>query len=105
MPFLTSVAESIPVMSLPWRWTLPPEGRKAPVIRLKSVVLPAPLGPIKPQICFAGISKLTSLSAATPPKYLVSFSTSSIFTFTPEQPEQPAQQTKQAVWLKQNDGY
>src|ERR1041384_5963254 len=94
------------------------DGRCAPVITLKSVVLPAPLGPMKPQICFSGMSKLTSLSAATPPKYFVSFSTSRILTFTPsscvagklgfgllerQEPEEPPQESKQAIRLKQDD--
>src|SRR5437660_12655347 len=103
MPFLTSVAESIPVMSLPWRWTLPPEGRKAPVITLKSVVFPAPLGPMKPQICFSGISKLTSLSAATPPKYLVRALTFRIATWSPKKPKQFLQQAGQTIGFQQDD--
>src|SRR6516225_660076 len=87
-------------ISLPRSSTRPPEGRKAPVITLNRVVLPAPLGPMKPQISFSGTSKLTSRKAATPPKYLVSVFTSRIFTSSPEE---PSQQSHQAVGLEQNN--
>src|SRR5260370_3407352 len=90
----------MPVMSLPRTSTWPAEWRKAPVITLNSVVLPAPLGPMKPQISFSGTSKLTSRNAATPPKYFVSVFTSRIFTSSPEQ---PSQQSHQAVGLEQNN--
>src|SRR5215472_10641293 len=87
-------------MSLPRSSTRPPDGRKAPVITLNNVVLPAPLGPMKPQISFSGTSKLTSRNAATPPKYLVRVFTSRIFTSSPEE---PSQQSHQAVVLEQNN--
>src|SRR5206468_893217 len=97
----------MPVMSLPQKWTLPAEGRTAPVIRLNSVVLPAPFGPMKPQICRSGMSKLTSFNAATPPKNFVSVWTSRIFTFTPkptlQQPHGPAHQSHQTIGFEQND--
>src|SRR5215831_17326766 len=90
-------------MSLPRSPTRPREGRKAPVITLNSVVLPAPLGPMKPQISFSGTSKLTSRNAATPPKYLVSVFTSRIFTSSPEEPSGPAKQSHQTIRLEQNN--
>src|ERR1700734_3389409 len=40
-------------------------------MQLKSVVLPAPFGPIRPQIAPRGTSKETSSSAVTPPKRIV----------------------------------
>src|ERR1700722_12438636 len=40
-------------------------------MQLKSVVLPAPLGPIKPQIAPRATSKETSSSAVTPPNRIV----------------------------------
>ena len=39
--------------------------------QLNSVVLPAPFGPISPQICPGGTSKLMSSSARMPPKFKV----------------------------------
>src|SRR5919201_5472764 len=42
---------------------------------LKSVVLPAPLGPIRAKISLALISKLTSSTALSPPKRLVNLRT------------------------------
>src|SRR5215472_10300185 len=100
MPFFTSAAESRPVMSLPRNVIRPAEGVQAPVITLNSVVLPAPLGPMKPQMCCWGTSKLTSRNAATPPKYLVRVFTSRIFT---PSPEHPSQQSHQAVGFEQNN--
>ncbi len=41
-------AAGSPVISLPSRWIVPVVGLRKPVSRLKSVVLPAPLGPMMP---------------------------------------------------------
>ncbi len=46
----------------------PGSGGSAPVIRLNIVVLPAPLGPIRPRISPALTSKLTLSTATRPPK-------------------------------------
>ena len=46
-------------------------------MQLKSVVLPAPFGPIKPQIAPWATSKDTSWSAVTPPNRIVTPSTTS----------------------------
>ena len=48
----------------------PDVGRSTALIRLKSVVLPAPLGPIRLQIAPASTSSETSLTATRPPKRL-----------------------------------
>src|SRR5215472_2232522 len=97
----------MPVTSRPRNLTRPADGRNVPVITLKSVVFPAPLGPMKPQMCFSGMSKLTSFNAATPPKYLLRVVTSRIFTTSPglQDSFQPAQQSHQAVGFKKNDQY
>src|SRR5690348_17191331 len=42
-----------------------------PVIKLKTVVFPAPLGPITLTICRGQILRSTSCTAARPPKYFV----------------------------------
>src|SRR5947209_9105574 len=81
---------------------LPEDGGNAPVIMLKSVVFPAPLGPMKPQICRSGISKLTSFKAATPPKCFVSPVTLRISTISSKQ---FSQQPQQPVRLEQNNQY
>jgi hypothetical protein len=54
----------------PVKKDLPVEGRNTALIRLKSVVFPAPFGPIRLQICPASTLKLTSLTAVKPPKRL-----------------------------------
>src|SRR5215467_5098392 len=48
-----------------------------PVIRLKTVVFPAPLGPITLTISWGLTTRLTSCTAARPPKYLVTLLKSS----------------------------
>src|SRR6478672_3751051 len=54
----------------------PPSGRSAPAMRLNSVVLPEPFGPITPSSSPACRVKPTSRTARTPPKPFVSRSTS-----------------------------
>ena len=56
------------VMSLPSSTTVPPVGGCSPVITLKSVVLPAPLGPMRPVTSFSGTSMVTAARAWRPPK-------------------------------------
>src|SRR6266550_5991543 len=46
---------------------LPDWGRMYPVTMFTSVVLPAPLGPIKPKMVPSSISRDTSSTACTPP--------------------------------------
>src|SRR6266851_9944897 len=65
-----------PVTSRPRKRIRPESGRRAPAIRLKSVVLPEPLGPMTPSSSPSSSVKLTSLTAWTPPKPLDSRSTS-----------------------------
>src|SRR5262245_43602958 len=56
-----------PVMSRPSSCTRPAVGGINPLMVLNSVVLPAPLGPIRPTISPAATVTLTSVSAARPP--------------------------------------
>src|SRR2546422_1475696 len=56
-----------PAISRSRRRIEPPSGTRAPVIRLKSVVLPDPLGPVTPISSPSGTAKVTSLTARTPP--------------------------------------
>src|SRR5579871_3803998 len=67
-----------PVMSRPANITRPLSGRRCPVIRLKKVVLPAPLGPITATIWRSATSRLTPPTATKPAKLLCSSRTSSI---------------------------
>src|SRR5512145_2214769 len=55
-------------MRRPSRWTAPPEGRSRPETRLSRVVLPAPLGPMRPCTSPWATWKLASSTARTPPK-------------------------------------
>ena len=50
---------------------IPDVGAREPEIKLKRVVLPAPLGPIKPTISPRLIKKSTRSTAANPPKYFL----------------------------------
>src|SRR5665213_4115058 len=65
-------------MSSPSKAMRPAVGRSTPVMQLKNVLLPAPLGPMTARISPAPISKLTALSAARPPNLTVSLSTCKI---------------------------
>ena len=56
----------------PSKRTSPALGRRKEAISLKSVLLPAPLGPMMERISPASAEKLTSLTAVRPPKRLVS---------------------------------
>ena len=47
---------------------VPDDGFVKPVMASMKVVLPAPFGPIRPRISPAWSSKLTSLTATSPPK-------------------------------------
>src|SRR3990167_8947870 len=59
------------VTSWPSSVMVPEVGRCTPLMRLKNVVLPAPLGPMMALILPVSMVVLTSLTAASPPKRLV----------------------------------
>src|SRR5262249_60910836 len=63
-----------PATSSPLNTIRPLVGRNTPVRQLKKVDLPAPLGPMIPRISPAGTASDTLLSAASPPKRIVSAS-------------------------------
>src|SRR5262249_37014709 len=67
-----------PVMRRSSRNTSPRSSGSTPVIRLNSVVLPAPFGPTIDITCPSGTAKLTSLTASSPPNRLVNPSTRSM---------------------------
>src|SRR2546426_808033 len=87
--------------------SVPDVGRRAQAMMLNSVVFPAPLGPINPQICPSSVSKLTSFKAARPEKYLVNPSTRRIGATLPSrmsgEPTQLSQQSDDSSRLKKND--
>src|SRR6202011_1433292 len=79
-------ASSVGLLPLP-SWMLPACDGMYPVTRLTSVVLPAPLGPIKPKIVPSSISSDTSSTACTPPnERLTSVSCSRTLTSSPARP-------------------
>src|SRR6266700_1815636 len=57
---------------------LPSLGRKNPLIKLKTVVLPAPFGPMMKRISPSFIANETFFTATSPPKRLVTFCSSRI---------------------------
>ncbi len=65
----------IVVMSLPSSTTVPPVGGCRPVMTLNRVVLPAPLGPMRPVTSFSGTSMVTAARAWRPPKRTETWST------------------------------
>lgn len=68
------------VTSRPSSVMVPDVGRCVPLMRLKNVVLPAPLGPMIALILPGSMVVLTSLTAARPPKRLVRWLISSMVT-------------------------
>src|SRR5580658_2443015 len=84
-----------PVMSRPSRRTLPLSDRRWPVIRLNSVDLPAPFGPITAAICRVATVRLTSETARNPPNDLERPDTSSMA--RPSQSAHPAPQRDEAA--------
>ena len=74
-PARAAASDRAPVRSRPWKITAPEVGRSAPATMASSVVLPAPLGPIRPQIAPSSTVKPTSFKAARPAKYRVTRST------------------------------
>ena len=68
-----------PARDCPSNMTDPLVAVYTPVITLKHVVFPAPFGPINPRISPLSMWKLTSSRATTPPKRIVTWSSSSSF--------------------------
>ena len=68
MPFCEITLEGSPVMSSPLKMMRPEVGRSTPVRQLKNVLLPAPFGPMMARTSSRSTSKLTCVSAASPPK-------------------------------------
>ena len=71
MPLRARHVTDRPVTSTPSYMTRPAVGGRIPEMVSNSVVLPAPLGPIRPHTSPAKKSVLTSLTATTPPKRTV----------------------------------
>src|SRR5262245_14034421 len=67
-----------PVMSWPWKLTVPALGACSPAMTLNSVDLPAPLGPMTEKTSPCRTARLTSARAASAPKLLPSPDTSRI---------------------------
>jgi hypothetical protein len=67
-----------PIIDWPPSSILPSVGGKIPVIALKNVVFPAPLGPISPKISPSSMCSVTFDSALRPPNCWVTFSALSI---------------------------
>src|SRR5215469_1525108 len=79
-------------MSRPSRRTAPVSGRRWPVMRLNSVDLPAPFGPITAVIWRVSTFRLTSETARNPPNDLQTPETSSMAQplHVPPQQNEPA---------------
>ncbi len=72
MPRRASRCGGSRVMSSPANRMVPSSARKCPEMRLMSVVLPAPFGPMSPNTCLSGIARSIVFTATTPPNRLVS---------------------------------
>src|SRR5579864_332415 len=76
-PLPTILSAGWPVTSLPRTVTVPEVGRMRPAIALRSVDLPAPLGPTMAVIAPLRAAMLTPVITGGPPYPAVSFSTTS----------------------------
>src|SRR5207245_7398917 len=77
IPLAVSSCGARRVTVAPSSRTLPPSARRCPEMRLMSVVLPAPFGPMSPKACPAATARSTRSTAWTPPKVLLSCRVSS----------------------------
>ena len=78
MPSLVIRSGGNPLIRLPSNTTSPSLGAYRPVMQLKKVVLPAPLGPMSPTICPGPTDMSTSRTATSPPKRRVTLRASRI---------------------------
>ena len=76
-PMRAMISGLSPAISRPSNERPPDLGRRKPVMTLKSVVLPAPFGPINPTTSPRSIEKLMSCRTRLPPNHLLTFATSS----------------------------
>src|SRR5450631_715441 len=83
MPWRATLAADIVESVNPWSWTRPLVGRVIPETQLRSVLLPAPFGPISPTMEPASSAKLTPLKAWMPPKFTETFSMASVISGPP----------------------
>src|SRR3989441_7395386 len=75
MPACATRYAARPPISAPRKRTEPALGLSAPAMRLNTVLLPEPLGPIRPRISPSATSNETLLTAVKPPKLFVRCST------------------------------
>ena len=66
-PIRATLNDGMPESDLPSNVHLPVSGLSKPVSRLKSVVLPAPFGPMRAVIALRGISRWSTSTAVRPP--------------------------------------
>src|SRR3990172_10630605 len=76
MPLAETTWGSLPPMSSPRKTTFPELGEWKPVMRLNTVVLPEPLGPMRPNISPSCTARSRLETAARPPKFLLSLCSS-----------------------------
>src|SRR5580704_12169968 len=92
MPAAQILCGARPVMSLPSKATRPASGAWKPAMAANSVVLPAPLGPIRPTISPWRTSSEAWSTANRPPNDLERSRTSSMARLSPEQAHEPVGQ-------------
>src|SRR5579883_109837 len=111
MPRRAQAAAPNSVTSSPAKRMRPDEGFNIPEIRLKSVVLPAPLGPMRPRISPSATAKLTASLATSPTKRRVTRSSSSSTRRLPADPRrggmalQGGDETDEPLRLRHRDDH
>ena len=82
MPLFVILCGARPEILSPSKTISPESTWKIPVIRLKTVVLPAPFGPITLTISPSSTCRSSSLTTLSPPKAIDTFCSSSSFSGT-----------------------
>src|SRR5689334_17087137 len=98
MPRLTTAGFVRRSMRSPRKRTCPAVGRSAPTRQEKSVVFPAPFGPMMPKTSPSFTSKSTADSASRPPKRFESCRTSSM-----DEPPDPPAESDESLRLEEHD--
>src|SRR6266545_7324976 len=77
MPARHRAGGEVLVMSRPAKVTVPLSGRRRPIIRLRAVVLPAPLGPITPRASPSPTETVSPSTTRSEPNVFETFSSAS----------------------------
>src|SRR5437660_1442720 len=103
MPRLTTAGFERRSMRSPRKRISPDVGGSAPTRQEKSVVFPAPFGPMIPKTSPSATSKSTEASASNPPKRFERWRTESSASADMQQPSNPPRHADESLRLEEHD--